>query len=292
MIEKGLNVSTGALADGCALCLMGHKMTLFITGLCPNKCYYCPVSASKMWTDKMYANERPVLCVEDAILEAEESGAVGTAVTGGEPLVVPKRVAEYVRALKEKFGKSHHIHLYSGFPNLSERVARELYESGLDEIRFHIIAAPGVERSIEVASQYPWRVGVEIPALEGVDLRAEAKKAKRAGAQFMILDEYEVNEENSFAAAGLTLQGSNSAILSYPDKRILELMSELREIIPVHYCTVRSKYLIQYRNRLVSSFAAKRIRGELLDDGTVLRAEKGELIRFAPTYKNPVYERL
>ncbi|MEM3794542.1 MAG: radical SAM protein, partial [Thermoprotei archaeon] len=257
MFEKNLNVSSGALADGCTLCLIGRKMTLFITGICPNSCYYCPVSSDRMGKDVMFANERRITSVEEAVEEAKTSGAIGTAITGGEPLVVVGRVAEYVAGLKHALGDAHHIHLYSGFPRLTRENAKRLYEAGLDEIRFHIIATEGVEDSVRVASEFDWRVGVEIPALPELDFISVAKRAKDAGAQFMVLDEYEVNEENFFTHT-LRAERRSEPLVSVSPAKILDTISKIRGILPVHYCTVKSKYLIQYRNRLVSSFYARR----------------------------------
>ncbi|PSN95946.1 hypothetical protein B9Q06_03795 [Candidatus Marsarchaeota G2 archaeon ECH_B_2] len=292
MLEKNLNVSSGALVDGCTLCLVGRKMTLFITGICPNSCYYCPVSSERMGRDVMFANERRITSVEEAVEEARESGAMGTAVTGGEPLVVVDRVAKYVAGLKRALGDSHHIHLYSGFPSLTRENARKLYEAGLDELRFHIIATDGVENSIRVASEFDWRVGVEIPALPGLDFVEVARRAREAGAQFMVLDEYEVNEENFFARAPKANQRSE-ALVSVPPAKILEEVSRIRGILPVHYCTVKSKYLIQYRNRLVASFYSRRPSGAvLLDDGSALRRARGRIVRFVPVHGEPVYEEL
>lgn len=290
MLEKNLNVSSGPLAEGCTLCLVGRKMTLFITGICPNSCYYCPVSSERMGKDVMFANERRIHSVEEAIAEARESGALGTAITGGEPLVVVDRVVSFVRALKRAFGPSHHIHLYSGFPNLTKENAKRLYEAGLDEIRFHIIAAEGVENSVRVASEFAWRVGVEIPALPGLDFVEVAKKARDAGAKFMVLDEYEVNEENFFAH---TPKQTSGPLVSAPPPKILEVISKVRAVLPVHYCTVKSKYLIQYRNRLVASFYSRRPAGAaLLEDGSAIRRRGGRIERFLPVYGEPVYEEL
>jgi pyruvate formate-lyase activating enzyme-like uncharacterized protein len=292
MLETNLNVSSGPLADGCTLCLAGRKMTLFITGICPNSCYYCPVSSERMGKDVMYANERRISSVDDAVEEARASGATGTAITGGEPLVVASRVAAYVSGLKRALGDSHHIHLYSGFPALTRENAKRLYEAGLDELRFHIIATDGVENSVRVASEFDWRVGVEIPALPGLDLLEVAKKAKDAGAQFMVLDEYEVNEENYFAhKAGP--QSASTPIVSVPPAKILDQISRIRGVLPVHYCTVKSKYLIQYRNRLVASFYARRPKDALLlDDGSAVKRRGGSLVRFIPVHGEPVYEEL
>jgi pyruvate formate-lyase activating enzyme-like uncharacterized protein len=291
MLLRNLNISTGALQAGCELCLLGKKMTLFITGLCPNRCYYCPVSAEKMWKDKIYANERPVSTIADVYREIRESGATGTAITGGEPLMVVDRVAQYVKGIKGVFGSNHHIHLYSGFPYLKRENAHKLFQAGLDEVRFHIIATKGVEDSIRVASEFSWRVGVEIPALPDLDYLEIAKTARESGAKFMILDEYEVNEENYFATT--MRQKGHRELLSVSQNHIQDIVKKISLVIPVHYCTVRSKYLIQYRNRLVNSFRAKKITNAvLLDDGSTLKKVGRSSVRFLPVFGTPVYEDL
>jgi len=61
--------------------------------------------------------------------------ALGTGVTGGEPLLVLDRVVEYASLLKEHFGPDHHIHLYTAL----RRTAHARMPAGgwVDEIRLH-----------------------------------------------------------------------------------------------------------------------------------------------------------
>ncbi len=74
--------------------------------------------------------------MEDILEEARAIGALGTGITGGEPLLRLDYVLECIRALKSEFGPEHHIHLYSGI--LPEKgVLEKLKQAGLDEIRFH-----------------------------------------------------------------------------------------------------------------------------------------------------------
>ena len=47
----------GELAKGCKSCVKGEKMVVFITGICNNQCFYCPVSEQKNMKDVVYANE-------------------------------------------------------------------------------------------------------------------------------------------------------------------------------------------------------------------------------------------
>ncbi len=120
---------------GCELCARGAKMVLFVTGLCHRRCWYCPLSEERSGRDLAFANDRPVEGPEDILAEARLMGALGTSITGGEPLLVPDRVARFCTVLKEEFGEEHHIHLYTGMAP-----TRELLQplAGLvDEVRLH-----------------------------------------------------------------------------------------------------------------------------------------------------------
>jgi len=75
-------------------------MVLFVTGECGRSCWYCPLSAERKGTDQVYANERPVSSDDQVIAEATMMSALGTGVTGGEPLLVLDRVVRYT-SLKE-----------------------------------------------------------------------------------------------------------------------------------------------------------------------------------------------
>ena len=59
----------GPLAKGCELCVKGEKTVLFITGLCNNNCYYCPISDKKKNFDVVYVNEWKTKSKNDLLTE-------------------------------------------------------------------------------------------------------------------------------------------------------------------------------------------------------------------------------
>ena len=111
-------------------------MVLFVTGICPRDCFFCPISSERKNKDAVFANEQLILSDADILKQAREMNAKGTGITGGEPLLKYDQVIHYITLLKKEFGKSHHIHLYTSMAP-AEKSIQGLAAVGLDEIRFH-----------------------------------------------------------------------------------------------------------------------------------------------------------
>ena len=110
-------------------------MVLFVTGRCHRSCWYCPLSRERKGSDTVYANEHPVDIPSQMIEEAENMSALGTGITGGEPLLCLDRVIGYCRLLKDHFGPDHHIHLYTAKAPGDDELER--MKGLVDEIRLH-----------------------------------------------------------------------------------------------------------------------------------------------------------
>src|SRR3989338_2113050 len=93
----------GKLAEGCVLCAQGKKLVLFVTGVCPRKCFYCPLSEKKMNKDVIFANEIETKDIKEIIQEAKDNLAEGVGITGGDPLSKLDRTLEYIIAFKKEF---------------------------------------------------------------------------------------------------------------------------------------------------------------------------------------------
>ena len=76
----------GTIPRGCQLCVRGEKLVMFVTGLCPRNCSYCPISDKKHQHDVTYANEWPTADINDIIEEARLTEAKGAGFTGGDPM--------------------------------------------------------------------------------------------------------------------------------------------------------------------------------------------------------------
>ncbi len=158
----------GELTKGCKLCVQGKKLVLFVTGICGVGCDFCPVSNTKHQKDDVYADEWKIDKDSDIIEEAKAINAKGAGITGGDPLVKVDRCVKYIKMLKKEFGSHIHIHLYPPLQLVTKENLNNLYDAGLDEIRFHIENDKNkLWKRIELANAYDWDVGVEIPVIPG-----------------------------------------------------------------------------------------------------------------------------
>ena len=254
----GGSAYVGRLSPGCVQCAKGGKMVLFVSGICDAKCFYCPISDPKKMKDVMYADEMPLHEMHDAILEARMVDAMGTGITGGDPLKYYGRTSEYIRMLKGEFGESHHIHLYtiSGTRKSIDAVAK----AGLDEIRFH---APEelwdrMDRSafvwrIKAAREAGMDVGIEVPAIPGMDrqMRELIDFCRRMDLDFININELEFSETNSMnlLGRGFTIKNDVESGAKGSAEMAIEMVREYSEF-PVHYCSARFKDSVQLKNRL------------------------------------------
>lgn len=265
------------LCDGCKLCHRGAKLVLFVTGVCGRDCFYCPISAEKKNLDVTYANERKVESDSDIIDEAKLMDALGTGITGGEPLARLDRTIHYIELLKAEFGPSHHIHLYTCTAP-SEEVLIKLKNSGLDELRMHPPEATwdrfyGSEyhQALKQAIQLGISAGVEIPAIRKVP---EIERAIVEENAFLNLNELEFSDTNSEALKqreyGLKDEISNAVQGSELQAHEIVLNSSAN----IRYCSSRFKDAIQLRERLKRT-ASRTARpfDEITGDGTIVYGE-------------------
>ncbi len=267
------------LCDGCRQCVRGKKTVIYITGLCPRRCYYCPLSDNKRFKDKSWANERPVTNAKEIIEEALISKSEGAGITGGDPLLVLDRTVGVIKALKRKFGKNFHIHLYTSLNLVNEESLDLLYKAGLNEIRFH----PDLDDDkfwprIAIAAKFRWKKGIEIPAIPGYYGKI-MKLVDRSHdlLDFLNLNELEISDTNgnNLGRMGFRCKDNLSYAIKGSDDLALKILKECSKRypkLPVHYCTSRLKDKVQMANRL--KLRAKSIAKELDwvdDEGMIIR---------------------
>ncbi len=245
---------SGGLSEGCAMCVQGKKLVLFVTGICSRDCWYCPLSDAKKNLDVVFANEWKTSGIKDIIREAELCEAEGAGITGGDPLLRVERCVEYIKALKARFGKKFHIHMYITLEHATPDNLKLLYDAGLDEIRIHPDLESGKywERIKTIAS-FGWVVGMEIPVIP--QLGNETEKAIDyflPFIKFLNLNELEQSDTNMDEMAKRGLKAKSMLDYSVEGSHELALMlgAKYESRIPVHYCTTRLKDAVQMANRI------------------------------------------
>ncbi len=260
------------LPEGCGLCYKGSKMVLFVTGVCGKNCFYCPVSNERKEKDVVFANERPVEKDEDIIEEALSMDALGTGITGGEPLLRLERVNHYIKLLKNRFGKSHHIHLYTALAPDKEMLG-SLKKAGLDEIRFHPpqdllanIGSTHYRESILAACELGLSTGIEIPSISN-NFRSILLLLEEVDG-FLNLNELEFSETNAteLRKRGFVPLNDISSAASGSKEAI-----ESVEGSKIHFCSSSFKDAVQLRERLKrTARITARDFDEITEDGTIV----------------------
>ncbi len=276
----GDSTYTGKLPIGCQMCAKGAKMVLFVSGICDAKCFYCPLSEQKKMKDVMYADEMPLANMRDAIYEARMIQATGTGITGGDPLKYFERTSEYIKILKEEFGNSHHIHLYtiSGSKEAIDTTAK----AGLDEIRFHppeeiwsVMDKSVFKDRIRWAKDNGMVVGIEVPSLPGRDKGTKdlIDFARRMEVEFVNLNELEFSETNFEHLLGrnYSIKSDYESGAMGSQELAIKMVREHPEYA-VHYCSAAFKDSVQLKNRLKrrAKNAARPI-DVVTKDGTIIK---------------------
>jgi pyruvate formate-lyase activating enzyme-like uncharacterized protein len=278
-MQKGSSYS-GRLPKGCVLCEKGAKMVLLVTGKCDKKCFYCPLSNEKRGKDVYFANERRVERPDELVDEARLMDALGTGITGGDPLLEVDRTVEAIKALKKRFGKSHHIHLYT--TQTDGRKIRKVAKAGLDEIRFHpplamwrLLERSPFENAVVLSRRLGMDVGLELPVIPGRerDLIAAIRFADENKLDFVNLNELEFSETNWKALRKLDfdVRDDVSSGVDGSERLALDLL-RLDTDVPLHYCSASFKDGVQLRRRIMRRAKNVKKPYEILTrDGTFLK---------------------
>ena len=255
----------------------GAKSVIFVTGVCPERCWYCPLSRLRKGRDVTYVNEVLARDIKDVVTEVAANLSEGVGITGGDPVARLERTVTVIRALKDAFGQDFHIHLYTTGYLLTRERMKELVEAGLDEIRIHITGEHSF-KALAIAADSGIDVGVENPAIPGTEeaLVKSIVRAAELGARFVNLNELEFSEGNEVSLLlrgfktvdGVAAEGSRETAL-----RVMEAVIARGIDISVHYCPARYKDAVQYRRRLARRAIATRAPFEEINEAIVSWAE-------------------
>ncbi len=253
----------------------GLKSVLFVTGLCSERCFYCPISPSRRGKDVVFINDVKVDDIEkDVFCEIAASGSKGVGITGGDPLIRLDRTIEIIKNLKDVFGDDFHIHLYTAGTLLKDEIMSKLVNAGLDEIRVHVISESSW-RAIKLAVNYPISVGIENPVIPGSvnELKNLIIRAHSLEVDFVNLNELEFSEGNY---VNLRLRGikprSGSVAAEGSEELAIKVIRWVEDTgieINLHYCPAVYKDRYQYARRLMRRALNTKFVFEEIHDGLV-----------------------
>jgi hypothetical protein len=267
----------GNLPKGCQQCVKGEKLVLYITGVCPRNCFYCPLSEKKKNKDVIFVNEWKTDSLSDALKEAKISKSKGMGITGGDPLSRLDRTITYINAFKKKFGKSFHIHLYTSLNLVSLDKLQKLYDDGLNEIRFH----PDFEKKdewkkIELAKKFDWDVGIEIPLIPEYEKEIlELCDYIEGKVDFLNLNEFEMSDLNSEELMKRDYELKED--IYHGIKGSIELGEKILEhcinkTYDVHMCSSTLKDRVQMQNRFKLRAKSVKTKFDIItEEGLLLR---------------------
>jgi uncharacterized protein len=272
----------GCLPEGCRQCVEGKKLVLFIGGKCSRSCWYCSLSTNRKNSPRCFANEREIKNSRELIHEALEGESRGCGITGGDPLVYFKKTLKYARALRKKFGKNFHIHIYLPFPLVDKRKIKKLAKY-VDEFRFHpgflidIKRIPSDISKLRLVNSIigSKKMGVEMPMIPGLEkeIYSFIEKIKNL-VSFVNLNEFEISDTNFNIVTKKYKLNKDTYSINGSLKAGLWILREVKKNrlnMQVHLCSAKTKNSHQYYRRIV--------RRKILPFGN--RTGEGTVIYFA-----------
>lgn len=179
---------TRGLAPGCRGCLSGRGTNLYVTGLCTRDCFFC--FNAKPRKDETVVHGIPISRPDEACAIVERYGLRSVGLSGGEPLLYPKRVLALLKALRS-LPRRVRIDLYTNGDRASDALLKDLRAAGLDAIRFNLVANGFDYAPVARALKRFDEVAVEVPVVPGLRREQEdmVRRLDAMGLPFLNLHE-------------------------------------------------------------------------------------------------------
>jgi uncharacterized protein len=240
---QGSKPHTGPLSPACLICGEGSWGCNYINGLCTHNCFYCP-------QDRAIKEERPPMTdgrvfnnPEDHVRYLKTFKFRGVGFSGGEPLLVLDRLLAHIAAIRQAFGESMYLWVYTNGSLADRSTLRDLERAGLDEIRFDISARNYDLARVALAMEYFSTVTVEIPAIpEDLErLKGLLSEMQALGVSFLNLHQLDTTEHNFKALCRRNYYFLHQPTVPVFDSEIcaLRLLLFAREQqirLPINYC--------------------------------------------------------
>ena len=253
----GTKLDMRRLSPGCRICTEGGWSCLFISGKCNCHCFYCPTAQDEV--GEATTNSVEFVHPADYVAYLERLGFTGSSISGGEPLMTPERSIAFIRAIKDRFGPTMHVWLYTNGTLATTDILMELRDAGLDEIRFDIGAIDYNLNPLQRAVGLIPTVTVEIPAIpeEKERMKGMLGELRDAGVQHLNLHQLRLtpfNFDNLQARNYRYIHGEKVTVLDSELAALEILLHSIRVGIdlPINYCS------FPYKNRFQSRASRQR----------------------------------
>jgi pyruvate formate-lyase activating enzyme-like uncharacterized protein len=244
-------VQTGELSPGCLICKKGYWSCIFINGLCTGHCFYCPQDR-KIKQERFPMEEIPFDDPKNYVAYLEKFNFKGVGFSGGETLLVFDKLLMYIEKIRERFGKSMYLWMYTNGDLVTKDKLRSLNQSGLDEIRFNISANNYDLRPAELAVNIMKTVTVEIPSIpEDYEIvKRRLTKMQKMGIKYLNIHQLHTTQYNyrNFIDRDYTFLHQPGVPIFESEMSALKLVKyalDNKIYLPINYCSATYKNRFQ-----------------------------------------------
>ncbi len=245
------------LSPGCRSCKEGTWSCLFINNLCNGHCFFCPTPQSEQ--DLPTTNTLTFSEPDDYADYIKHFGFRGVSISGGEPLLDFDRTLAFLSAVHARCGDAVHLWIYTNGILLNESHLHALKATGLDEIRFNLVATDYILDKVKMAVGHIPIVTVEIPAIpeDYERLKQVIADLKAIGVRYLNLHQLRLTPHNFEQ-----LHKRRYTFLQGPKVTVLD--SELTALRIMHYNLTQGIDLsinycsFPYKNRYQQTAARRR----------------------------------
>ena len=248
-------IAYGKLSPGCQTCIDGTWSCVYVNQRCTANCSFCA-------QDRTSRTERPPTAEEIAFSGPDvyidylaRFGFRGVGLSGGETFLAFDTTLSFVERIKERFGQSMYVWVYTNGDLVDPAKLADLRDAGLDEMRFNISARGYRLNAAELAREYLPTVTVEIPVLpqDSQALKACMLDMNDIGVDYLNIHQLVASRHNyqNLLNRGYTflppLAFHESPVLQ-SEMIALELLKHAAEndmMLSVHYCSHAYKAAFQ-----------------------------------------------
>ncbi|MBN2891739.1 MAG: radical SAM protein [Bacteroidales bacterium] len=286
VLFKGTKPYYNHISEGCKICGEGTWSCLFITGKCNGKCFYCPTEQKN---DEIPTSQGLTFPTAKSYAEyVNYFKFKGVSFSGGEPLLFPERVIEYLSEIRKQASTDIYTWIYTNGILANNDVFNKLAETNLNEVRFDIGATGYNLDKIKFAKGKIKNLSIEIPAIpeEKEKLMKLLPEIIKAGVTNLNLHQLRLTEFNApqLSKRNYTYIQAERPIVLESEIAALEIINFAKEQnleIGINYCSFFFKNRFQsagYRKLIATGL--KETENDITSKGYIRKIDENKLCYF------------